>query len=388
MESTRYGLRPRAHRKMRVSKERCDEDKENRGRKPLTRNTKSTFTHQRCGLHSAKSRNVIEPKIGIAPSTKPKATMLKVPNDTPSENRIEACGISEDLTFITRQINPNDFFDVPMETDSTSDGYEEDVLSYLKERENAITMGRVVTSLPVEKAHYKILVNWLVDVQVHLDLQNETLHIAVAMLDAYLHRKTISLHYLQLLGLSCLFIASKYEEIYVPSLDILCKLCADTYTEKDILTMERRILYTLDFKLFFPTAADFLGRYLTLASIEDERLVFMSNYLVDVTLPDFHYESPRKSLWAAAAFFLALLIRKNETRHESDAIDDQTLVARLETMSGYNEFTLTEIAKSILKSVSAIKDAKNKAVYYKYNEERYHFISEEISKYSATLLNI
>lgn len=55
------------------------------------------------------------------------------------------------------------------------------------------------------------LVNWLVEIHGHLKLEPETLHIAVKLLDATLHRFDIGVTRLQLCGLAVFWIASKLE---------------------------------------------------------------------------------------------------------------------------------------------------------------------------------
>jgi len=53
--------------------------------------------------------------------------------------------------------------------------------------------------------------------QVHQDLSIFTLQLCVSLIDQYLVRKPIVLDRLQLLGVACLLIASKYEDRYPPS---------------------------------------------------------------------------------------------------------------------------------------------------------------------------
>ena len=52
--------------------------------------------------------------------------------------------------------------------------------------------------------------------QIHLELTEETLHQAVALIDRFLSQTPVDLRVLQLLGVACLFIASKYEERFAP----------------------------------------------------------------------------------------------------------------------------------------------------------------------------
>eukprot|EP00057_Strongylocentrotus_purpuratus_P027175 XP_011681649.1 PREDICTED: cyclin-A3-1 [Strongylocentrotus purpuratus] len=349
-----------------------------------------------------KCKNVVKIQ-NLAASPSEDELPLKVPTNTPTEEGApSACQISEDdMIFLMRKVTFNDFFDVSMETESSlisHDGYKGDILSYLKERESVVASRSASIPPTVDPLHREILVDWLIDVQVHLTLENATLHLAVAMVDAYLLKRSISLHYLQLLGLTCLFIASKYEEVYVPNLDILSMLCAECYKEEEFLIMERRILRALDFNLFFPTTVDFLTLFLAPSEVDDERLVFMCNYLVDLTLSISHSENSCPSIWAAAAIFLALTIRKSETRHKSDNSDllkdrvddpdDTVWGLKLQTMTGYSEFYLTELAKALVEKVHATKVAKYKAPYRKYNIEGFQFISEELAKWCSAPVHL
>ena len=56
-----------------------------------------------------------------------------------------------------------------------------------------------------------ILVDWLVEVQENLQLFHETLYIAVKLTDLYLSRREVKREYLQLVGATCMLIASKFE---------------------------------------------------------------------------------------------------------------------------------------------------------------------------------
>ena len=58
--------------------------------------------------------------------------------------------------------------------------------------------------------HRERLVEWLIGLQANLRLLPETLFITVNIVDRYLSRKRLSLKQLQLLGLTALFIASKF----------------------------------------------------------------------------------------------------------------------------------------------------------------------------------
>ena len=51
----------------------------------------------------------------------------------------------------------------------------------------------------------------------------------------------------QLVGIAGLLSVAKYEEIYPPTLKDLVKISGDAYTAEQVIKMERKILYNLDF---------------------------------------------------------------------------------------------------------------------------------------------
>jgi hypothetical protein len=66
------------------------------------------------------------------------------------------------------------------------------------------------------------LVDWLVQIHARYHLTPETLWIAVNIIDRFLSKRVVSLVKLQLVGVTAMFIAAKYEEIVAPSVDEVC----------------------------------------------------------------------------------------------------------------------------------------------------------------------
>ena len=95
----------------------------------------------------------------------------------------------------------------------------------------------------------QILIDWLVDVHQAFELREETLHLAVLYLDHYQSVKPVSKEDYQLLGVTCLWIASKYEEIYPPRMKKYTEVTAFTYNGSQLKQMEGNILNAIDFNL-------------------------------------------------------------------------------------------------------------------------------------------
>jgi len=68
----------------------------------------------------------------------------------------------------------------------------------------------------VTSGEREVLINWLIIIQVEFNLLPETLFITVNIIDRYLSKKRIPLDQFQLLGITAMFIASKFQEIYPP----------------------------------------------------------------------------------------------------------------------------------------------------------------------------
>jgi len=72
----------------------------------------------------------------------------------------------------------------------------------------------------------------------------------------------------QLVGIAALLTVTKYEEIYPPLLKDFVFIADNTYTSNEILEMEKRILFTLDFDLSLTTSYRFLERFGKLAKLD------------------------------------------------------------------------------------------------------------------------
>lgn len=128
-----------------------------------------------------------------------------------------------------------------------------------------------------------ILINWLAEVAEEYNLQTETLFISTSLVDRFLSEMAITTSNLQLLGVSAMFIASKYEEIYPPSLNQFVDVTEETYSGLQIRQMEQMILKTLDFRISFPTISFFLKRILAY-NVFPKKVYDLAEYLCQLSL--------------------------------------------------------------------------------------------------------
>eukprot|EP00899_Mesostigma_viride_P000224 jgi/Mesvir1/10201/Mv18326-RA.1 len=152
-----------------------------------------------------------------------------------------------------------------------------------------------------------ILVDWLVEVAEEYDLRRDTLHLSVSYIDSFLSRVPVVRAQLQLVGICCMFLAAKYEEVFPPHLADFVYITDNTYTREEVLSMEKQILQTLAFTLAHPTIVTFLKRYINAAvSPQDSRVICHAWFLADLTLGDYRMVKHLPSTIAASCIFLSL----------------------------------------------------------------------------------
>ncbi len=72
---------------------------------------------------------------------------------------------------------------------------------------------------------------------------------------------------LQLVGVTAMYLASKYEEIYFPLIGDFVYMTDNSYTTEQIRQMERIMLRSLDYNLGSPAPTEFLRRYSKLSQV-------------------------------------------------------------------------------------------------------------------------
>lgn len=102
-----------------------------------------------------------------------------------------------------------------------------------------------------------ILIDWLIDVHAKFKMLPQTLFQSINLIDRALEKFQCPRTDLQLVGVTCLFISAKYEEIYPPDLCEFSIVCDRTYSEDQIIKMEGRIITALDFELVFTSSYQF-----------------------------------------------------------------------------------------------------------------------------------
>lgn len=239
--------------------------------------------------------------------------------------------------------------------------YVEDMYAHFRQKEGLtvvlpVYMNELQTH--INEKMRAILVDWLVEVHMKFKLSPETLFLTVNLIDRYLERCEVLRSQLQLLGVTCLMIAAKYEEIWPPSVQELVYICDNAYTRTQIIKMETQVLVALKYQITQPSAHIFLVRYLN-AGHADKEMSQLAYYLLDGTLLSYSMLEYTPSQLAAAAVFLA--------RHATQRYPWSPTLLKY---TGYLEADVKPVARALLEEkMSASPDLQ--AVDKKYSGARY-----------------
>ncbi|PHT24703.1 G2/mitotic-specific cyclin S13-6 [Capsicum baccatum] len=179
-----------------------------------------------------------------------------------------ACGLSKKPK---EQIVDIDAADVNNELAVSE--YVEDIYSFYKLAESETRVHDYIDSQPeISEKMRAILIDWLIEVHHKFELNPETLYLTINIVDRYLAVETASRRELQLVGISAMLIASKYEEIWAPEVNDFVCISDKTYSHEQVLTMEKQILGQLEWYLTVPTPYVFLVRFIKASLPDSEQL--------------------------------------------------------------------------------------------------------------------
>ena len=155
-----------------------------------------------------------------------------------------------------------------------------------------------------------MLIDWIIDVHFKFKLKADTLFLTVWLIDKYLSLKKIKRNKLQLIGVTCMLIACKYEEIYSPEVFDFVYITENSYEKKDIIQLELEILTLLDFNVTVPTSNSFYEIISSSLSFSTQEF-FLGKYLLELFLLDYRSLKYKPSEIANTVCFIIVTHRKN-----------------------------------------------------------------------------
>ncbi|KAH8348126.1 hypothetical protein KR084_004484 [Drosophila pseudotakahashii] len=254
--------------------------------------------------------------------------------------------------------------------------YVNDIYDYLYqvELQQPIHKDHLAGQKEVSHKMRAVLIDWINEVHLQFHLAAETFQLAVAIIDRYLQVvKDTKRTYLQLVGVTALFIATKYEELFPPAIGDFVFITDDTYTARQIRQMELQIFKAIDCNLSRPLPIHFLRRYSKAAGAEDEHHA-MSKYFIELASVEYDMATYRPSEIAAASLFLSLHLLNGNYR-AGTGFNDRHWTPTLTYYSRYSAAHLRPITRQIAKLARDAPQAKLKAIYSKYQGSKFQKIA-------------
>jgi len=149
-----------------------------------------------------------------------------------------------------------------------------------------------------------ILIDWLVEVHMKYKMRLETLSLAVSITDRFLERQQVKRKKLQLVGVTGMMIAAKFEEIYPPEVSEFVYITDKAYTKDEVHAMEIKMLNVLEFKICGPTVVHFFERYQRLLDCNEPQC-HLIQYILELALLDIQMLRYSPSFLAASACLLS-----------------------------------------------------------------------------------
>lgn len=191
--------------------------------------------------------------------------------------------------------------------------YAVEIFRYLRETEHSFVprFGFMDGQEDINERMRSILIDWLIEVHLKFKLVPESLFLTVNLIDRYLEKDQVHRSKLQLIGVTAMLIACKYEEIYPPIVKDFVYITDNAYTKEEILEQERKMLQALDFDIQITSSYRFLERYAKIMKA-DPVIFNLARYLTELTLVSYRMTRFAQSNIAASALYLALKMTKHQ----------------------------------------------------------------------------
>ena len=290
---------------------------------------------------------------------------LKLDKDILPKNNLNINNIS---------IKPNNDILLPKYDLQFAEEYQDEIIPYLisLENEKRINPNYMSKQNDINEKMRMILIDWLIEVHLKFKLLPETLFLTINFIDRYLQNNQTPRDKLQLIAVSSLLIACKYEEIYPPEISSFVYITDNAYTKEEILNYEIKILGDLEYDITYPTSLRFLEILLIKLNLsKDNIFINKMMYLIELCFSKLYfYNFTYLELVLSCCLFL----------YEKNLIMTQNVIKCFNLGDNYNK--MEKIKKCIFEIknlVEYMNENKNvfKGVRQKYSLEKYGSISTQ-----------
>lgn len=123
------------------------------------------------------------------------------------------------------------------------------------------------------------LVDWLLEVFYAYKCDENTIYLTLTLMDGFIYKaKKLNNSDLHLLGITCLYISSKFEDLYPLDLNtVRGRIAHNKFSDKEIKDKEKQILELLEFRLIHASVLDFIKNFIYDFTYNNRRVISKIN---------------------------------------------------------------------------------------------------------------
>jgi len=268
-------------------------------------------------------------------------------------------------------------------------------LSYLSEYSNSIfkdlfaneskftaSSNYLLKHTEINEACRLKIIDWIIDVHQYMELVTETLYLTVNLLDRYLSLEVIPATKLQLVGVTALFIASKYEEIYPPEMKDFIFICKGKFSKQDILNCEGLILNKLEFNILTISPLLLFNRLFFISAKSKDNLrsstmnlvYYLGHFLMELSLMEYTMLEFPSSIISSAALFFSRKVIGEKPAWPNKEIDKQVII---------DQELIISCAKKMFQLVKKERASNLKTLRQKYSKPCFQDVYNKFKRSSS-----
>ena len=157
------------------------------------------------------------------------------------------------------------------------------------------------------------LINYLYKISQKFFFKDKTIYLSIQIIDRFLCKKKIDIYFLKLLGVSSLFISSKFNEIFYPEISNWMFYLKENYSTEQFLYMEYFILDSLNYNILplYPLSFfEIINEKIKLNKYE----FYLGLLIIEISQFEYNMIHFKSSIIVQSIVYLILLLKKRKNQ--------------------------------------------------------------------------
>ena len=296
-------------------------------------------------------------------------------NDSINSNSTKGSSNNSSLASLSNSYNNNNIFNFKFNNKEEYIKYNGDYIneSYNNLLQEEYTMkikpiyGYMASQSDINMKMRAILVDWLIEMHDKFNFKSQTLYQTIWLIDTYLSLKYIKRSDFQLLGLGCMYISCKFNEIFYPILKDCIEISDGAYTKEDLLRIEKDILKTINYNVLPPSKEDFYN-IIAKAFEFGEKQYYLGKFFMENSLIDYNMIKYPSSVIAVACSYIVMKFFKIENYKK--------LYSTRIIYDKCPQKIIKDSARELCFLVKNLNNSEFKAIKKKYSSDKFYNVAQ------------